>query len=101
MKLYQFSISPNAKRTRVIANELGIKLDIEELDFRKGQHKTPDYMKLNPNGKVPTLVDDDGTTVWESPATLVYLAAKQPDAFTVLAGQAKDALANQQQQRAA
>jgi glutathione S-transferase len=79
MKLYQFSISPNAKRIRVIANELGLKLDVVSLDFTKGEHKTPEFLAKNPNGKVPTIEEDDGSTMWESPATLVYLASKHPN----------------------
>jgi glutathione S-transferase len=76
MKLYSNSFSPNAKRARVCIAELGLAVDVHEVDFRTGEHKSAEYLKLNPNGKVPTLVDDDGTTLWESRAILVYLAEK-------------------------
>jgi glutathione S-transferase len=73
--LYQSQFSPNSKRARVVAAELGIKLDVRNLDFMKGENKTPEYLAKNPMGKVPTLVDGD-VTLWESPAILVYLAQK-------------------------
>ncbi len=79
MKLYSNSFSPNARRPRICAAELGIKLDIVELDFQKGDWKAPAYLAKNPMGKVPTLEDDDGFLLWESPAMLVYLANKHPD----------------------
>jgi len=78
MKLYQNKMSPNAKRVRVCANELGITLNIVELDFAKGEHKKPEYLAKNPMGKVPTLEDDDGSFMWESPAIITYLAGKNP-----------------------
>jgi glutathione S-transferase len=79
MKLYNNDFSPNAKRVRVGAREAGISLETVQLDFAKGEHKAPGYLAKNPNGKVPTLEDSDGTVVWESPAILVYLAEKHPE----------------------
>ncbi len=79
MKLYSNSLSPNARRPRICAAELGIKLDVVELDFAKGDMQKPEYKAVNPMGKIPTLVDDDGYVLWESPAMLVYLANKYPD----------------------
>jgi glutathione S-transferase len=75
MKLYTNSFSPNCKRPRVLASELGITLSQQELDFAKGDFKKPEYLAKNPMGKVPTL-EDDGYVLWESPAMLVYLASK-------------------------
>ncbi|HUJ59815.1 MAG TPA: glutathione S-transferase family protein [Kofleriaceae bacterium] len=75
MDLYQFEMSPNAKRVRVVAAELGIPLQVKSLDFRSAENKQPDYLAKNPNGKVPTLVDGD-FTLWESPAICFYLARK-------------------------
>jgi glutathione S-transferase len=76
MRLYSNTFSPNAKRVRVCIAELGIKVDVHEVNFGAGEHRSADYMKLNPNGKVPTFVDDDGTVLWESRAILVYLSEK-------------------------
>jgi glutathione S-transferase len=78
MKLYNSNFSPNALRVRAVANELGIQLDIIEVDFRKGENKTASYLALNPNGKVPVLVDGD-FVLWESRAINGYLASLKPE----------------------
>ncbi len=59
-----------------LMEELGIPYDTVALDFSKGEHKSPEYLKLNPNGKVPTIVDD-GFVLWESLAINYYLLEKQ------------------------
>jgi len=79
MKLYSNAQSPSCKRITAMAIELGQKLDVVEMDFMKGDMQKPEYLAENPMGKVPTL-EDDGWTLWESPAILVYLAAKNPQA---------------------
>jgi glutathione S-transferase len=73
MKLYDNAMSPNAKRVRVLARELGIALELVPLDLRKGENRTPGYLGKNPMGKIPTL-EDGGLVLWESPAILVHLA---------------------------
>lgn len=78
MKLYNADLSPNALRVRAVANELGIELEIAQIDLRKGENKTEAYLALNPNGKVPTLVDD-GFVLWESRAINAYLASLRPE----------------------
>ena len=82
LKLYSHPISPNSKRVRVLAKELGLDVEVQDLDFGKGEHKAPDYLAKNPNGKVPT-VEWDGRTLWESPAILFELASANPDAGLV------------------
>jgi glutathione S-transferase len=77
MKLFDVHGSPNCKKVRVVARELGLSLEIVPVTFPAT--KQPDYLAQNPNGKVPTFVDDDGFTLWESGAILLYLAEKQPD----------------------
>jgi glutathione S-transferase len=57
---------------------LGIQLEEKKLDFAKGEHKSPEYLALNPNGAVPTLVDGD-YVLTESRAIMQYLASKKPD----------------------
>ncbi len=78
MKLYNADLSPNALRVRAVAKELGIALEIIDVDFRKGEHKTEAYLAINPNGKVPTLVDGD-FMLWESRAINGYLASLKPE----------------------
>ncbi len=79
MKLYYNPLSPNVRRVRLTAAILGIELDEKLVDLGKGEHKTPEYLALNPNGAVPTLVDGE-FVLTESRAIMQYLASKQPQA---------------------
>jgi glutathione S-transferase len=76
--LYELEPSPHARKVRLLAAELGIPLHKVAVDPRIGETRTPDYLAMNPNGRIPTL-EEDGFVVWESPAILKYLAAKQPE----------------------
>jgi len=72
MKLYY---SPMSSSTRVhwALEELGVPYDKHKVDIKGGEHKTPAYLALNPNGKVP-LMEIDGQPVFESLAMLLHLA---------------------------
>jgi glutathione S-transferase len=59
MKLYMNSTSPNVRRVRLTAAVLGLQLEEKMLDFAKGEQKNPEYLALNPNGAIPTLVDGE------------------------------------------
>jgi glutathione S-transferase len=78
MKLYLNKLSPNVRRVTLTAAVLGIELEEKPLDFMKGEHKSPEYLALNANGSVPTLVDGD-FVLTESRAIMQYLAAKKPE----------------------
>jgi glutathione S-transferase len=78
MKLYNANLSPNATRVRGVVNELAIPMEVIDVDLRKGENRTPEYLALNPNGKVPVLVDGD-FVLWESRAINAYLAAMKPE----------------------
>lgn len=80
MKLYTNSFSPNARKVHAVAHALGMELETQTVDLRAGEQRTPDFLALNPNGKVPTLVDGS-TTLWESNAILCYLAGKTDTAL--------------------
>jgi glutathione S-transferase len=78
MKLYYNPMSPNVRRVRLTAAVLGLELEEKLLDFAKGEHKSPEYLALNANGAVPTLVDGD-FVLTESRAIMQYLASKKPE----------------------
>jgi glutathione S-transferase len=77
MKLYLF---PAGRAVSVLSlkNYLGIDCDVQRLDFKQGDQRTSEYIKLNPNKKMPTL-EDEGFVLWESNAILFYMAGKHPD----------------------
>lgn len=78
MKLYSSPGSPNALRTRAVAYELGLDPEIVTVSIQKGENRTPEFLALNPHGRVPTLVDGD-VVLWESRAIDAYLATKYPE----------------------
>jgi len=78
MKLYSSPGSPNALRSRAVAFELGFAPEIVNINIGAGENRTPEYLALNPNGKVPTLVDGD-LVIWESRAINAYLASLRPE----------------------
>ncbi len=73
MKLYDFPFSPNCRKVRAVAYELGIALEHVNVDLLAGAQRAPEYLALNPNGRVPVLADGD-FVLWESTAILRYLA---------------------------
>jgi glutathione S-transferase len=77
LKLYggQFS---RASIVQWYLEELGIPYEYVLLDMKAGDHKQPDFLSINPVGKVPAIVDGD-FTLWESGAILLYLAEKYSD----------------------
>jgi len=76
MKLYSNPLSPNCRKVHALAKHLGLQLESEIVNLRAGEHRQPPYLAINPNGKVPTLVDGK-RTMWESNAILAYLAGRQ------------------------
>ena len=76
MKLYSMHNSNNCRRVNATAQHLGLEMEVVEQPMDK--LKTPEFLAINPNGKVPALVDDD-VKLWESRAIMQYIAAKKPD----------------------
>jgi len=76
IKLYDSKVSPYARKVRLLAAELDIPIEKIAVDFQKGEPQKPEYLAMNPNGKVP-VIDDDGFVLWESIAILKYLASKK------------------------
>ena len=67
--------SPHAWKVSVCLEELELPYELHHLRMALGEQKKPEYLKLNPNGKVPTLVDGE-LKLWESNAIMSYLATK-------------------------
>ncbi|MES2385601.1 MAG: glutathione S-transferase family protein [Pseudomonadota bacterium] len=74
MKLYYFDVL-NPRKVCALARYLNLPVEFVHVDLGKGEHKTPAFLAMNPNAKVPVLVDGN-TTLWESNAILCYLARK-------------------------
>ena len=69
--------TPNGKKVSIMLEELGASYKVHALNLSELEHKEPWFLKINPNGKIPAIVDNDnGTTVFESGAILIYLADK-------------------------
>jgi glutathione S-transferase len=77
LKLYSHPLSTYSRRVRIALLEKGLHAELVELDMAHGAHRQPDYLALNPYGRVPTL-DDDGFVLYESTAILEYLEATHP-----------------------
>ncbi len=75
MKLYHFELSGNCHKVRLMLSLLGVEYEQILLDFATKEHKSPKYMKLNPFGQLPILVDGD-IVVRDSHAILIYLAQR-------------------------
>lgn len=74
MDLYTFP-TPNGHKVSICLEELGVPYNVKKIDIRSGAQFDPEYLKINPNGKIPALVDGE-TKVFESVAILIYLAEK-------------------------
>jgi GSH-dependent disulfide-bond oxidoreductase len=72
--VYAFA-TPNSVKVPIALEELGLEYRLHPVNIRSGGQKAPDFLVLNPNAKVPVLVDGD-LTLTESAAILVYLAEK-------------------------
>lgn len=75
MLQFYFNGSPNPTKVALFLEEAGIAFEPKPVDTRKGEQFAPDFVKLNPNAKVPVIVDN-GKVVFDSNAILLYLAEK-------------------------
>jgi glutathione S-transferase len=78
LKLYDFLESGNGYKVRLLLHQLDIPFERVELDVMNGASRTPEFLAINRNGRIPTLVLDDGTALAESDAILFYLADGTP-----------------------
>jgi len=78
--LYTWS-SPNGSKVQIMLEETGLDYELHPVNLGEGEQNKSDYLAINPNGKIPAIVDRDGpggdeVTVFESGAILLYLAEK-------------------------
>ena len=73
--------TPNGRKVSIMLEELGLPYRVHPINIGQGEQFKPDYLKINPNGKIPSIVDPEGPdgepiTMMESGAILIYLAGK-------------------------
>jgi glutathione S-transferase len=79
MILHDLAAGMSPRRVRIFLAEKGISIERREVDAAGGANATPDFLRLNPLGKLPVLELDDGTAIAESLAICRYLEALNPD----------------------
>src|SRR5471032_334701 len=75
MKVYGVAASGNEYKVRILLALLRVPHEKVLIDFARREHKTPEFLRLNPRGEVP-VIEDDGVVLWDSGACLVYIARK-------------------------
>lgn len=78
LKLY-YTASTCSLATHIVLEEVGAEYSTARIDFATAQQTSPEYLKINPKGRVPALVTDEGVLT-ETPAMLVYVAQRFPQA---------------------
>jgi GSH-dependent disulfide-bond oxidoreductase len=80
IQLYTWG-TPNGKKVSVMLEEVGLPYEVHPISLQKGDQFTPEYLAINPNNKIPSIIDTEGPggqplTLFESGAILMYLAEK-------------------------
>ena len=78
LKLYDFMESGNGYKVRLLLTQLGRPYELILVDILKGESRTAEFLKKNPNGRIPVLELEDGTCLPESNAIIWYLADGTP-----------------------
>ncbi len=74
--LYTFT-TPNGRKASIMLEEVELPYNVHKIDITKNDQFTPEFVAINPNSKIPAIVDHDtGITIFESGAILIYLAEK-------------------------
>jgi GST-like protein len=73
--------TPNGQKVQIMLEEIGLEYEVQLVNILKGEQFDPEYLRANPNGKVPTIIDDhplkgEPISVFETGAILLYLAEK-------------------------
>ncbi|GMW06562.1 MAG: glutathione S-transferase family protein [Gammaproteobacteria bacterium] len=77
MRLYTFTVTPNNRKVEAFVKHFDLDVEIHHVSFKDKETHSPEYLAINPMGKVPALVDGD-FKLWESNAILTYLATRFP-----------------------
>src|SRR5438045_9568621 len=72
---FYYSTAPNPMKVALCLEEMGLAYEPIPVDTRKGEQHKPGYLAVNPNAKVPSIVDDE-VTMFDSNAIVLYLAEK-------------------------
>ncbi len=76
LTLYDYGPSANCLKVRILLRQLGVEHERVETDIFAGESRTDEYVAMNPAGRTPTLLLDDGRAIGESNAILLYLAQR-------------------------
>ena len=80
IELYTWG-TPNGRKISIMLEEIGMPYHVHPVNLRNNEQKTPEFLAINPNGRIPAIIDTDGPggkplTIFESGAILIYLAEK-------------------------
>ncbi len=78
IKLYDFLPCPFGQKVRIVLAEKSLSYELAPIDITRGEHRRPEFLRLNPYGRVPVLVDED-TVVYDSTVINEYLDDEYPD----------------------
>jgi len=92
IRLYTWA-TPNGRKASIMLEEIGIPYEVHPVNLRAGEQFKPGFLTINPNNKIPAIVDTEGPggqplTLFESGAILIYLAEKTGKLFPVEQGRA-------------
>ncbi len=69
--------TPNGRKVSILLEELGVAYNVHAINIGQGDQKTPEFLKIGPNNKIPVIVDSDtGVSIMETGAIMIYLAEK-------------------------
>src|SRR5215475_1989615 len=78
IKLYDFLSCPYGQKVRIVLAEKSLTYDLVTVDLGQSEHRRPEFLRLNPFGRVPVLVDED-TTIYDSTIINEYLEDEYPE----------------------
>src|SRR6266436_3438780 len=78
MKLYDFPPCPFGQKVRIVLAEKGLAYEFVQVDLSQGEQRRPEFLRLNPFGRVPVLVDEE-TTIYDSTIINEYLEDEYPE----------------------